>query len=68
MICFDSGVPEEDVVHWLYFRMWSLQDKNLLRLTVHNVYLSRKSFAKKPCLRAPMNLLARMEEFLKRDR
>ena len=65
-LCFDSGVPEEDVVRWLYFRMWSLGDQPLLRLTVHNVYLSRKSFGKKPCLPQPMNLLARMEEFLKR--
>ena len=66
VLCFDSGVPEEDVVRWLYFRMWSLGDQPLLRLTVHNVYLSRKSFGKKPCLPQPMNLLARMEEFLKR--
>lgn len=65
-LCFDSGVPEEDTVRWLYFRMWSLEDQNLLRLTVHNVYLARKSFGKKPCLPVPMNLLARMEEFLKR--
>ncbi len=65
-LCFDSGVPEEDVVRWLYFRLWNLRDQNLLRLTVHNVYLSRKSFGKKPCLPQPMNLLARMEEFLKR--
>lgn len=65
-LCFDSGVPEEDVVRWLYFRMWSLGDQPLLRLTVHNVYLLRKSFGKKPCLPQPMNLLARMEEFLKR--
>ena len=66
MLCFDSGVPEEDVVHWLYFRMWNLRDLNLLRQTVHNVYLSRKAFGKKPCLPSSMNLLARMEEFLKR--
>lgn len=65
-LCFDSGIPEEDVVRWLYFRMWSLGDQPLLRLTVHNVYLSRKSFGKKPCLPQPMNLLVRMEEFLKR--
>ena len=53
-------------MRWLYFRLWNLRDQNLLRLTVHNVYLSRKSFGKKPCLPQPMNLLARMEEFLKR--
>lgn len=65
-LCFDSGIPEEDVVRWLYFRLWNLRDQNLLRLTIHNVYLSRKSFGKKPHLPQSMNLLARMEEFLKR--
>ena len=65
-LCFDSGIPEEDVVRWIYSRIWSFRDQNLLRMTVHNVYLARKSFGKKPCLPKSMNLLARMEEFLKR--
>lgn len=64
--CFDSGIPEEDTVRWLNFRVWSLKDLNLIRLTVHNVYLSCKAFGKKPCLPPVMNLLVRMEEFLKR--
>lgn len=65
-LCSDSGVPEEDTVRWLYFRMLNLNDLNLLRLTVHNAYLSRKAFGQKPCVPPVMNLLACMEEFLKR--
>lgn len=64
--CFGSGIPEEDTVKWLHFRLSTDNGENLIRQTIHNVYLSRKSFAQKPCLPAGMNLLARMEEFLKR--
>lgn len=64
--CFDSGIPEEDTVKWLHFRLWTDNDEALIRQTIHNVYQSRKSFAQKPCLSVGTNLLARMEEFLKR--
>lgn len=64
--CFDSAVPEEDVVKWLAFLAGGKENEALVRMTVRNVYAGRKSFGKKPCIPAPMNLLARMEEFLKR--
>lgn len=64
--CFASGLAEEDTVRWLYFH---LADKNpalLIRQTVGNVYQLKKKFGGKPCLPSSMNLLVRMEEFLKR--
>jgi Virulence-associated protein E/VirE N-terminal domain/Domain of unknonw function from B. Theta Gene description (DUF3874) len=64
--CFDSAIPEEDVVKWLTFLSGGKENEVLVRMTVRNVYASRKPFGKKPCIPAPMNLLARMEEFLKR--
>lgn len=64
--CFDSGVPEEDTVKWLHFRSRIYNEETVVRQTVHNVYQARKSFGQKPCISAGMNLLARMEEFLKR--
>lgn len=64
--CFDSAVPEEDVVKWLAFLSGGKENEALVRMTVRNVYAGRKSFGMKPCIPASMNLLARMEEFLKR--
>lgn len=64
--CVDSAVPEEDTVKWLTFHTYGENSEMLVRATVHNVYATRKSFGKKPCIPAPMNLLVRMEEFLKR--
>lgn len=64
--CFDSGIPEEDTVRWLFFRSRAYGELLPVRLTVHTVYQTRKSFGKKPCIPVSMNLLARMEEFLKR--
>ena len=64
--CFDSGIPEEDTVKWLFFRSRTKMEEALIRATVRNVYQVRKSFGKKPCIPSSMNLLARMEEFLKR--
>ena len=65
-LCFASGIPEEDVVKWVYFHTYYRSDERLVRLTVHNVYDSRKVFGRKPCVPPSMNLLVRMEEFLKR--
>lgn len=64
--CFDSGIPEEDTVKWLYFRSQVYTEEAIVRATIRNVYQTRKSFGKKPCIPHQMNLLARMEEFLKR--
>lgn len=64
--CFASGVGEEDTVRWLHFHLGDKNTLILVRQTVRNVYQLKKKFGGKPCLPACMNLLARMEEFLKR--
>lgn len=64
--CFASGLGEEDTVKWLSFHLIEKNPELLIRQTVRNVYQLKRLFGAKPCLPAPMNLLARMEEFLKR--
>lgn len=64
--CFASGLGEEDTVRWLHFHLGDKNTLILVRQTVRNVYQLKKKFGGKPCLPACMNLLTRMEEFLKR--
>lgn len=64
--CFASGLGEEDTVRWLYFHLGDKNPQILIRQTVRNVYQLKKKFGGKPCLPSSMNLLVRMEEFLKR--
>lgn len=64
--CFYSGIPQEDAVRW------TLEHRDLKRYEVEirtnfrNVYTIKRRFGSKPCIPAPMSLVAQLDEFMQR--
>lgn len=64
--CFNSGVPEEDVIKWLPVHLPFFSFETEIRATVRNVYRISSGFGKKPCMRPEQSLALQTDEFMKR--
>ncbi len=64
--CHASGIPEEDAIRWTLIRTDLAKYDVEVRATFRSTYELKKRFGEKPCIPAPMTLVARMEEFIQR--
>lgn len=64
--CYQSGVPEEDTVRWIKWHSHAGRSLELIRMTVHNVYVAMAGKPLKPVVSGAQKLLWQTEEFLHR--
>lgn len=64
--CYQSGIPEESAVRWIYYHHYTEYDLPVIRLTVHHVYQKESGQAFKPVVAASTRLVMQTEEFLQR--
>lgn len=64
--CHASGIPEEDAIRWTLLRSDLQKYEVQVRASFRSTYEAKKKFGGKPCIPAPMTLVAQLEEFIRR--
>ncbi|MCC8144210.1 MAG: hypothetical protein LIO97_10230 [Tannerellaceae bacterium] len=64
--CYQSAIPEENMVRWVRWHRYAAEDIGLIRATVRNIYCQLEGTPLKPVVPSPQKLLGQTEEFLRR--
>lgn len=64
--CFQSGIPEEEVVRHTIFHYYLRRQETLIRQIIRNVYTECKGFGSKSSLNKEQQLALQTDEFMKR--
>ncbi len=64
--CFQSGIPEEEVVRHTIFHYYLRRQETLIRQIIRNVYTENKGFGTRSSLNKEQLLALQTDEFMKR--